>query len=122
MNDRTLPAIEGDLPIALQIELKELETRADADLWAIAESRMNPEQVVFYDLLLDHHHKGILSTEEREQLTKLREESDRFMVRKAHAYALLKHPGCSLPTRQELRAPRTSVASITETQNNSHLP
>ena len=82
MNDRTLPAIEGDLSIALQIELKELETRADADLWAIAESRMNPEQVVFYDLLLDHHHKGVLSTEEQEQLTKLREESDRFMVRK----------------------------------------
>jgi hypothetical protein len=113
MNDRTLPAIEGDLPIALQIELKELETRADADLWAIAESRMNPEQVVFYDLLLDHHHKGVLSTEEREQLTKLREESDRFMVRKAHDVCLVETPGMHLT-----HTARTTCASYFCSQYN----
>jgi hypothetical protein len=98
------PTIESDLPIALQLEMKAMEVLSDSALWAIAESVMNPDKIAFYDLLLERHQEGTLTTEGRELLNQLREESDFLMVRKAHAYALLQSRGHQLPTLYELRA------------------
>ena len=103
----TPPTVESDLPLALQIELKAMEALSDSALWAIAESMMNSDKVALYDVLLDRHQAGTLTAEGQELLTQLREESDCLMVRKAHAYALLKSRGHQLPTLQELRARRT---------------
>lgn len=101
------PAVENDLPLALQIELKAMEVLSDSALWAIAESAMNPDKVALYDVLLDRHQEGTLTAEGQALLTQLREEGDSLMVRKAHAYALLKSRGHQLPTLQELRTRRT---------------
>ncbi|MCE7989411.1 MAG: hypothetical protein DYG89_50305 [Caldilinea sp. CFX5] len=103
----TPPEVESDLPIALQIELKAMESLSDSALWAIAESTMNPDKVALYDILLDRLHEGTLTAEGQSLLTQLRDESDCLMVRKAHAYALLKSRGHQLPTLQELRERRT---------------
>ena len=98
------PTVESDLPIALQLEMKAMEGLSDSALWAIAESVMNPDKIAFYDLLLERHQEGALTSEGHELLNQLREESDFLMVRKAHAYALLKSRGHQLPTLHELRA------------------
>lgn len=108
-----LPPVESDLPVALQIDLKALETLSNEALWAVAESVMNPNQVALYDLLLDRHREGTLTVKEHEMLTHLHEESEFLMVRKAHAYVLLKHRGYQLPTLQELRAPHASTTTGT---------
>lgn len=104
----TPPEVESDLPVALQLELKAMEALSDSALWAIAESSMNADKVALYDVLLDRHHEATLTAEGQNLLTRLREESDALMVRKAHAYALLKSRGHQLPTLQELRARRIS--------------
>lgn len=94
--------VESDLPVALQIEFKAMEALSDSALWAIAESVMNPDKVVLYDVLLERHQENTLTAEGRELLAQLREESDFLMLRKAHAYALLQSRGHQLPTLQEL--------------------
>jgi hypothetical protein len=46
-----------------------------------------------YDELLDRNSAGVLSTAERSELEQLRQESDRFMLRKAQAAVLLRWRG-----------------------------
>ncbi len=96
------PPVEDDLPIALQIELKAMEALSDEALWAIAQSRMNEDKVALYDLLLERRQIGDLTTEGQELLDALRNEADFLMVRKAHAYALLKSRGHHLPLLAKL--------------------
>lgn len=104
----TPPVVENDLPIALQLELEAMEVLSDSALWAIAEGVMNSDKIALYDLLLERHQEGTLTAEGRELLNQLREESDCLMLRKAHAYALLKSRGHQLPTLHELRPRHTA--------------
>lgn len=62
---------------------------SDDSLWQIVGSAMNPDNVAFYDVLLERHQTGDLTVEGQEWLARLREEADALMLRKAHAYALL---------------------------------
>ena len=98
------PAVEDDLPPALQAELKAMQQLADETLWHIAQSVLNPDKVALYDVLLDRLHEQTLTAEGREWLTRLREEADALMLRKAHAYALLKTRGHRLPMLEELHS------------------
>lgn len=99
----TAPPIASDLPLELQAELKAMAALSASALWTIAESTMNPDKVALYDLLLERQQDGALTIEGRDLLEQLREEADFLMVRKAHAYALLKSKGHKLPTLHELR-------------------
>lgn len=93
------PAVEEDLPPALQRELKAMEALSDEALWTIAQSTMNPDKVALYDLLLERQQDGNLTLEGQELLNRLRHEADALMLRKAQAYALLKGRGHSFPIR-----------------------
>jgi len=98
------PLVEKDLPSALQAELEAMEHLSDEALWRIAESMMNRDKVALYDVLLERHQSGNLTSEGQEWLTRLREEAEALMLRKAHAYALLQSRGHQLPTLEELHA------------------
>lgn len=96
------PTVEKDLPQALQAELEAMGHLSDEALWQIAESTMNRDKVALYDVLLERHQSGNLTSEGQEWLTQLREEAEALMLRKAHAYALLQSRGHQLPTLEEL--------------------
>jgi hypothetical protein len=54
--------------------------------------------------MIERQNDGSLTTQGRNLLAQLREESDALMVRKAQAYALLHSRGHTLPTLNELHA------------------
>ncbi len=101
------PPIENDLPSAVQAELTAMDELSEEVLWQIAESQYNSDKLVLYDVLLDRNKNGQLTTEGRMLLSQLREESELLMLRKAHAYALLKSRGHQLPTLKELHKQAT---------------
>lgn len=72
---------------------------SDVSVLQIARSRMNEDKVALYDVLLDRNQDGTLTMEGRELLRGLREEADALMLRKAHAYALLKSRGHRLAVK-----------------------
>ena len=95
--------IASNLPPEIQAELKALEDLSDDALWQIAESKMNPDKVAMYDALLERQKLDTLTPEGYAWLKKLRQEADALMLRKAHAYVLLKNRGHQLPTLEELQ-------------------
>lgn len=95
--------VEDDLPSTLRVELKAMEVLSDEALWVIAQSQMNEDKVALYDLLLERKQTGELTPAGQELLDDLRNQADFLMVRKAHAYALLKSRGHRLPSLNELR-------------------
>ena len=97
------PPVEDDLTPSLQAELKAMRRLSDSSLWDIAKGMMNPDKVALYDVLLERLQDQTLTPEGREWLARLREEADTLMLRKAHAYALLKSRGHTLPSLEELR-------------------
>ena len=97
------PPVEDDLPASLRAELKAMRRLSDGSLWDIAGGVMNPDKVALYDVLLERLQDHTLTPEGREWPARLREEADTLMLRKAHAYALLKSRGHTLPAPQELR-------------------
>ena len=96
------PLVEDDLPAPLRAELKAMRHLSDSSLWDIAGGAMNPDKVALYDVLLERLQNHTLTPEGREWLARLREEADTLMLRKAHAYALLKSRGHALPSLGEL--------------------
>jgi len=96
------PPVERDLPPALRAELQAMAHLSDEALWQIAQSTMNQDKIALYDVLLERHQAGTLTAEGQEWLTRLREEGDALMLRKAHAYALLQSQGHELPSLEEL--------------------
>lgn len=98
--------LTDDSPLALQAELDDLALMSDDDLWKIARSVFPTGQRRKYDRLLDKNSVGKLTPAEREQLRNLRLESERLMLRKAHAYTLLKWRGHILPALDKIPRPR----------------
>ncbi len=87
------PAWE-DVPPEFQVDLAALEKLDDETLRKIATSRMSGD-ASRRDELLAANAEGGLSPAERVELQRLRHEEDLFMLRKAHAAALLQwrsHP------------------------------
>ena len=101
---REAPPIEDDLAPSLRAELAVMEHLSDPALWQIAQSTMNSDEVALYDLLLERHQNNELTPEGQQWLARLRDQADALMVRKAHAYALLKSRGRVLPSLDQLHA------------------
>ncbi|OQY51166.1 MAG: hypothetical protein DRR08_03305 [Candidatus Parabeggiatoa sp. nov. 2] len=97
------PEVEEDLPFNYRIELESMAHLSDDVLWQIAQSTMNQEKVALYDILLARHKTGQLTQIGQKWLTQLREDAEQLMLRKAHAYAIIKNRGHQLPTLEELR-------------------
>ncbi len=96
------PQAEAELPLSVQAELGAMAHLSDEALWAIAGSTANEDKQALYDLLIERQNTGSLTPEGRHLLTRIREDADALMVRKAHSYALLHGRGYTLPTLDEL--------------------
>ncbi|AGP33219.1 hypothetical protein [Sorangium cellulosum] len=80
-------------PPEFQVDLACLDKMDDQALWQLAKSRRSEAKLARYDELLDRNTQGLLTPAERIELERLRHESDLFMLRKAHAAALLRWRG-----------------------------
>jgi hypothetical protein len=93
-----------DAPAIFQADLAALDRLDDSALWRIVHS-MKPEtaeETERYQLLLDKNANRLLTAAEQHELAQRRLEGDRFMLRKAHAAALLRWRGHSIPPLEQL--------------------
>jgi hypothetical protein len=97
------PPSWDDAPAEFQADLAALDRLGDEALWRIARSRKTEADMERYQELLDKNSNDALSSDEREELVKLRVESDRFMLCKAHAAALLLWRSYQVPPAETLR-------------------
>lgn len=91
-----------DVPADFQNDLAALDRLDDKTLWQIARSQQSTGDMDRYEELLQQNANDALTTAERDELTLLRREADRFMLRKAHAAALLRWRGYQLPPADKL--------------------
>lgn len=83
-------------PAEFQADLAALERLNNEALWKIARSQTQADMTCFQELL-DKNAEETLTEVERQELAQMRDEADRFMLRKAYAAALLRWRGHSLP-------------------------
>ena len=101
--ERTVPPhLAALLPAALRAELDAMEQLSDDALRAIAYSVAPPERGGQMDGLIGLKQAGTITAEQQAQLTALRDESEALMVRKAHAFVLLKSRGDTIPAIDQL--------------------
>jgi len=91
------PPSWDDVPAEYQADLAALDRLDDKALWQIARSQQDETEMDRYEDLLYKNANDTLTQAERNELTSLRLEADRFMLRKAHAAALLRWRGHQLP-------------------------
>jgi hypothetical protein len=85
-------------PPEFQVDLAGLDKFDDDALWTIARSRKTATDLARNDELLARSAAGLLTEPERAELERQRHELDLFVLRKAHAAALLRwrgHPTAS---------------------------
>lgn len=86
-----------DVPAEFQADLAMMDRFDDDALWRIARGRRTTAEMARYDELLKKNEQGTLNEAERLELARLRTESDRFMLCKAHAAVLLRWRGHAMP-------------------------
>jgi hypothetical protein len=111
LEDVLLQTITGNLPpgteyapAAMQADLQALQWIDDNALWAIARSKISPEQQARQEYLLTQSQRGELSPEERAEMDRLGDMVDRLTLKKAYAYALLRWRGFPLPTLEAMES------------------
>ena len=82
----------SDAPAEFQGDLAILDRLPDDALWQLAQAHYGAD-MGRHQALLDKNAEGSLSAAESAELSELREHADRFMLRKAHAAALLRWRG-----------------------------
>lgn len=83
----------ANVPAEFQADLAALDQLEDEALWVAARAERTEAEMVRYGELLELKQEQGLSEAEASELAKLREDADRFMLRKAHAAALLRWRG-----------------------------
>jgi hypothetical protein len=96
------PPSWDDVPAEFQADLAALERLDDKALWQVARSQQSGTEMDQYEDLLYKNANDALTSTERDKLSHLRYEADRFMLRKAHAAALLRWRGYQLPPADKL--------------------
>ena len=84
------PPHSHDVPEAYKTELSALARLENKSLRQIAQAQKMASEMECYDKLLALNQAGALTDIEHLELTDLRRESELFMLRKAHAAAILK--------------------------------
>lgn len=92
------PPAWDNVPEEFQADLAALDKLDDNALWQIVRSRKTAADMERYNTLLEGNSNNILTEAERLELITLRHETDRFMLRKAHAVVLLRWRGHNVPT------------------------
>ena len=87
------PPFWEDAPEEFQSDLAAMDRMDDAALWQIAQSRRSPAELARYDELLARAQSNSLTAAEQIELRDLRDDADRFVLRKAHAAAVLRWRG-----------------------------
>lgn len=96
---------DPDLPPTIQVDLAAMEHLADDMLWEIAGSTASSDTIALYDLLTERQQDRQLTAQGQQWLQRVREEIEALMLRKAHAYVLLKQRGYQLPAIENLPVP-----------------
>ncbi len=97
-----LPPSVDDLPPEHRGEFKAMTRLSNEELWGIARSTLSEGKQRQLSRLLRKNEAGALNEQERRKLEALHREADLIMLRKAHAYALLKWRSQPLPSLDEL--------------------
>ena len=92
-----LPPSAEDLSPDLRGELSALQDLSDAELWSLAREPLPAEQWPRHQRLLQKHATGALTAREQQDLDQLHDTTDRFVLRRSYALALLKWRGDTLP-------------------------
>jgi hypothetical protein len=87
------PPTWKDVPEEFQTDLASLDRLDDNSLWQIANSKKMPLEMERYDFLLSKQQNTELTASEKLELEQFRTDSDRFMLRKSQAAAILKWRG-----------------------------
>jgi hypothetical protein len=87
------PPTWKDVPEEFQTDLASLDRLDDDSLWQIARSQKTQLEMERYESLLSKQQNTTLTDPERLELDNLRKDSDRFMLRKSQAAAILKWRG-----------------------------
>jgi hypothetical protein len=96
-----LPPSLDDVPARFRDALRKLETLPDGDLWRVLRECFPAESAARQAELLDRNGRHALSSGERAELRRLAEAADRLMLRRAHAAALLRWRGHTVPLPRE---------------------
>ncbi len=83
----------NDAPAEYQPALAALDRLEDGALWKIARARKLAKDMMRYDQLLEANQTRTLTDDEQVELHRLRQDAEQFMLRKAHAAAILKWRG-----------------------------
>jgi len=89
----SLPVLEDDLPAAMRSELAALPLMSDAELWRIANGMMSEAQQHRLESFAEQKKRSALTAAEQAALTRLMEQAQHLMLRKAEAYRLLARRG-----------------------------
>lgn len=82
-----------------------MQNLTNEELLAIAQAQVEPIQHESHTELLAKNVESLLTPEERQELSSLRQASDHLMLRKAYAWSLLRWRGQRIPTLKELPLP-----------------
>ncbi|HOU16071.1 MAG TPA: hypothetical protein PKZ84_23450 [Anaerolineae bacterium] len=92
-----VPPSLDDAPPDMHTELSALLTASTDDVWAVAHSVLDAQQWRRHQDLLFRNAEQTLTDAERAELEQLRRETDRYVLRKSFALAILKWRGYTLP-------------------------
>lgn len=95
------PAIDY-APLELQGELTAMQELTIEDLLTIAQNKVTESQQELHLQLLEKNQNNQLSESDKLLLKFLRVSADYLMLKKAHAYALLRWKGYSIPDFEQL--------------------
>jgi len=84
-------------PDEFQADLAALDRLEDEALWKVATGHKTEEEMARYFELLERNKEHTLTSAEQVKLVELRTQADLFMLRKAHAAALLHWRGHRVP-------------------------
>src|SRR6266542_5209258 len=98
-----LPPGLDDVPVRHREALRRLETMTDDELWNVLRERFPEESAARQASLLGRNGQGELSASERAALRRLSGAADRLMLRRAHAAAILRWRGHSVPRPRQSR-------------------
>jgi hypothetical protein len=96
------PPSWDDVPTEFQADLAALDRLDDKALWRVARSQQSESVMDRHEELLYKNANDTLTPSERNELTHLRQEANRLMLRKAQAAALLRWRGYQLPPSDQL--------------------
>lgn len=92
-----LPPVFSELPSVLQQELAIWVTLDNETLGRLAQETLPASQLRLQQKLLQKNEDGVLTDKERAELTRLRDITDLFVLRRSTLFALLKWRGYHLP-------------------------